>query len=608
MKIQRLNPEVVDQIAAGEVVERPAHLIKELVENSLDAGADEIEIEVANGGKTVRVQDNGHGIHKEDLSLACARHATSKIRQSDDLWNLASYGFRGEALASISSVSRLKITSRRQGETAAFAYENEFGQSHEPLMAGSVDGTSVEISELFSNVPARLKFLKSDGAETTQIKNVIKAQALAFSHVEFRFKQNGKVIFFFAKGQSFIERAQAVLGCEQLFLLEHEHDGYKLEMAFSSPSTTFGTSKQIWSFVQNRWVQDRTMMAAVMEAYRSLLMHGEYPFCVTRLSVPKEDVDVNIHPTKSQVKFLENSKIFRFVHHPLRAALEKAPWIDGMRQPTAEPIAVPVVPNLSFRETSLDKTQYLKKSFDLQPQQTQPLTLKDLQTAASISADKTEWASPEGASSVSFSQTGDTRPQGTAFWSQLQVLGQTHLTYILAEGENSLFMIDQHAAHERVAFERLMEGWQKGNFEIQNYLLPLSVQLTSEQVDAVLSMREDLNKMGLAVEQGGPETLLVSSAPSFIAESAIEKSLITFADQLVQLGGSFSLENKIADIFASMACHSVVRAGQALSTEEMESLLKQMDEFALSSYCPHGRNVYVEIPFTKIERDFGRLV
>jgi DNA mismatch repair protein MutL len=311
MDIKILSSEVVDQIAAGEVVERPSHLLKELMENSLDAGATQIEVDVDEGGKKIRVSDNGKGIHFEDLSLVCARHATSKISDADDLWKLHTFGFRGEALASISSVSRLKITSRRHEATQAYALENHFGKEQKPFPAGREPGTTVEVEELFSNVPARLKFLKSDSAEITQIKSVVKALALANPAVEFKLKQQGKILLFFPFVPDLLSRAKNVLDIKDVFYVQREYQGYRLEMVYSSPQTTTGNSKQIWIFVQNRWVADRTIQAALMESYRSLLMHGEYPFVVIKLHVPESTVDVNIHPTKSQVKFVDSSQIFK---------------------------------------------------------------------------------------------------------------------------------------------------------------------------------------------------------------------------------------------------------------------------------------------------------
>jgi DNA mismatch repair protein MutL len=604
MEIKVLSSEVVDQIAAGEVVERPAHLLKELIENCIDAGATQIEVDVTNGGKSIKVFDNGKGISPEDLPLVCARHATSKISQADDLWKLRTFGFRGEALASISSVSRVKIISRKKDSEKAFMLENHFGKDNAPVPAGREPGTTVEIEDLFSNVPARLKFLKSDSAEFTQIKSVFKAMALANCDVEFKLKQHGKVLLFYPSAQDFLARSKSVLEIKDVFLVEKAYQGYQLEAVYSSPQTTTGNSKQLWIFVQNRWVTDRTIQAAILESYRSLLMHGEYPFVVLKLHVPEETVDVNIHPTKSQVKFVDSSQIFRFVHASLRGELEQAPWISTLNQKqqplslerpsivsSSMPSHTEAAPqrSLSFSSPDFLKTQYQQKEFSMDA----------LRKAAEIH---------QPMEPVSFSSASMQREPELSFWSKLHVIGQSHLTYIIAEAENSFFMIDQHAAHERVVFERLMENWKNKKFDIQDFLLPLSIQLPAESVDQMLALHDEFSLLGVEIEKAGPETLLLLSSPSFISETALVKSLSKFAEEITTLGGSFSFEKKVGDVFATMACHSVVRAGQAMSLEEMKSLLVQMDEYRLSSYCPHGRNVYIEIPFTKIEKDFGRLM
>ncbi len=618
MEIQVLSSEVVDQIAAGEVVERPSHLLKELIENSLDAQATQIEVDVDEGGKKIKVSDNGKGIHRDDLPLVCARHATSKISQADDLWRLQTFGFRGEALASISSVSRLKVISRAVTSEQAYSLENQFGREEKPLPAGREVGTTIEIQDLFSNVPARLKFLKSDSAETTQIKNVIKAMALANPLVEFKLRQQGKMTLFYPPQQDLLSRARAVLEQKDLFFFTREYQGYRLDCVYSSPQATTGNSKQIWSFVQNRWVADRTIQAAIMEAYRSLLMHGEYPFVVVKLEVPKDTVDVNIHPTKSQVKFTDSSQIFRFVHASLRTEIEQAPWIARMsrsteaegsktdlfsakQSPAASVPIVAVEKNLSFSSGDFSKTQFQQKTFSMDALRKAGESLRETTTPQSTVDDfEKSFASVLQAPVASAHEV-------LSFWSQLQVIGQSHLTYIVAEGESAFFLVDQHAAHERVVFERLMAHWKDGKFDVQSYLLPLSMELPAESVDQLISLSEEFKRMGVELEKAGPETLLISSAPSFISEKALVKALTQFAEETSTRGGSFSFERKVADIFATMACHSVVRAGQALSLEEMKSLLQQMDEFRLSSYCPHGRNVYLEIPLTKIEKDFGRL-
>lgn len=619
MEIKVLDPQVIDQIAAGEVVERPSHLVKELIENSLDAGADRVDVEIDLGGKKVKVSDNGKGIYNQDLPLVCARHATSKISQMDDIWKLSTYGFRGEALASISSVSRLKLTSRRRGESTAYSYRNDFGVAGETTISGGGEGTTIEIEELFSNVPARLKFLKSDAAEVVQIKNVVKAQALSYPHVDFKLRVKNEVVFFYKKTDSLLARARDVFESDDLFTTVNEYQGHKVEIVYSSPNTTARVNKNIWCFVQNRWVQDRTMIAAVMEAYRNLLMHGEYPLVLVKLHVPPEDVDVNIHPTKSQVKFKDNSFVFRIVQSTLRASLETAPWIQKMgvaeqratesQQNELQLQMTPVEPvNTTFASREFDRVQYAKR--DYREDNEKFPSLSELRTAAQTRA-TAGVASFEPATTNELDQHlrapdvegEETKPQ---FWSRLQVLGQAHLTYILAEGAQALYMVDQHAAHERVLFEKLMDQWKNKKFEVQNYLLPLSIEMEPDQLEMMIRLKDELAQLGLEIEQGGPQTLLITAALALIDESAISKSLLKMADDLRVKGGSFSFESQVADIFATMACHTAVRAGQAMSTDQMVRLLEQMDDYALSSYCPHGRNVYVEMSYASVEKNFGR--
>ena len=599
MDIRKLDSDVVDKIAAGEVVERPSHLLKELIENSLDAGASEIDIEIDEGGKSIKVTDDGKGVEPKQLPLVFARHATSKIQESEDLWRLSTFGFRGEALASISSVSRLNFTSRRSGSDKAFRVHCNFGEVGDVAKVSSQEGTTVQVEELFANIPARLKFLKSDSAEVTQIKNVIKAMALAHFNVRWKVKVKGKLLFFWEACSSMEERAKQVLETQNLYSHKAKSDNFEVEVVFSDPSTTVKVSRQIWLFVQNRWVQDKTLQAAVMEAYRSLLMHGEYPVCVINVKCPPDTVDVNIHPTKSQVKFLHQREAFRAVHWCLREALEKAPWIpSGAATKVREKPVETIVPNLEFQQSSFLKTQFKQKS--LSP--IQEIKMADLQKAASIPVeDFVESSSPTS----SLNQDEEVK-KASNYWSKLQVIGQVNLTYIVAQSEDSMIIVDQHAAHERVAFERLMRDWKTGSVEQQNFLLPLTLDLEKDEVEALLELQPEIEKMGALIEQSGPSTLSVMSCPSFIKESGLVKALEKLARERVEKGGSFALETSIADIFATMACHSVIRAGQALSLEEMKALLEDMDEFPLSSFCPHGRNVSIVWKFSGLERDFGR--
>ncbi|MEO0335296.1 MAG: DNA mismatch repair endonuclease MutL [Pseudomonadota bacterium] len=640
MSIHILPPEVVDQIAAGEVVERPAHLIKELVENSLDAGATEIEIEYDDGGKSVRVTDNGSGIEKSQLTLALARHATSKIESSEDLWRLKSYGFRGEALASIASVSQFAMTSRPQGADQAYKLVSEFGVINEPTPSGGERGTQIQIRDLFQNVPARLKFLKSDAAEGTQIKNALKALALAYPAVSFRIRTKGKLLFYWPGQDSLETRASQILDKEPLYSNTYELEGMKAQVSLAAPNETTGNAKQIWLFVQGRWVQDRSLQTAVMDGFRSLLMHGEFPYAAVWLECPPDAIDINIHPTKSQVKFLDSRSAFRVVQRAVRGVLETAPWIsdafaseeevakgfssEGSQGPKLQDLQAQPE-NLSFAGSELDRVQLQKKAdmFSASREHNLEMTENDKRKfkedseldrffgsteiesgiKMTVAVPESQYVAISKKSEEEVGNMPDTRG-----WSSLHILGQAHETYILAQNEKSLFLIDQHAAHERVAYESLMNRWQSGDIDVQSYLIPLTIDLDAENVEALLSVKDEVERLGVSIEQLGPEAIGVTAAPSILNESAIAKSLAELSRSVLEFGGGYSLEKSVSHVCATMACHSVIRAGQAMSESEMMALLKSMDQFPMSSFCPHGRPVYIEYPFSKVERDFGRIV
>jgi DNA mismatch repair protein MutL len=598
-RIIQLDSKVIDQIAAGEVVERPAHLVKELIENSFDAMASDVVVEVSNGGRTIRVVDNGSGIYPEDLKKALDRHATSKISTSEDLFKLHTFGFRGEALASIAAVSRLTLSSRVSELEAGRKITSEFGTVSDVEVLSHAVGTQIIIEDLFSNVPARLKFLKSSAAEISQIKNVIKAMALAHPNADIKLKVEGELVFAFTATTSFLKRAEQVLDMENLYENSISREGFDVRAIFTDPHQTMKTSRQIWIFVQNRWVQDRSLQAAVIDAYQSLLMHGEYPAACIWVDLAPENVDVNIHPTKSQVKFADPSMAFRAVRQALRQKLETAPWIKNEPQfvfkndvfknysaaefveSSPQKIETSFPHNLSFTDAVIEKTQFRAKS-----------NFENL--SAFVPVEET----------VATKSTNEV----VGYWSQHQVIGQANNTYIICQTREGLVLVDQHAAHERVNYEKLHNLWLGGKIDVQNYLFPLSLDFSAEKIEALISQQNSFAKLGIEFEQLGPESLGVKSAPSIIKEEAIAKVLEQVADEIIKNGGSFLFEKLIVDICATMACHSSVRAGNVLSIDEMRALLKNMDEFPLSSFCPHGRPVSVKISFNKLEKDFGRTV
>jgi DNA mismatch repair protein MutL len=612
-RIQILNSNVVDQIAAGEVVERPAQLVKELVENSLDAAATKVSVEFSEAGRFVRVTDNGRGIHPEDLAKALDRFATSKIIDSEDLWRLKTFGFRGEALASISAVCRLTLVSRRAGSADAHRLISDFGRRETPEIVGAEPGTMVQVEGLFENIPARLKFLKSASAEHSAIKTVLKALALSNPGVEFRVLLDGNLTFLWPQASSRLARARQVLEIQDLYEGEATRESVRAYSVFAAPHTTAKSSKNMWFLVQDRWVQDRGLQAGVMEAYRHLLMHGEYPISVTWVETDPDKIDVNIHPTKAQIKFLDPSLAFRAVQASVRDTLEKSPWLktetNSSGQMSSQISIVNSDPGASQAEPTEPRAQNFFAPEFQATQYRQKISIENLRDSA---RGRFELQKNSGSESLmpSPSLTDMALPvdEKLLYWSQMQVLGQAHLTYILAQSRDGLMIVDQHAAHERVLFEKLMKAFGSGGLEIQDFLFPLAVDLSPDQLEALLKESSSFEKLGLHFESLGPTTLGVQSAPHFLRESALPGILTKAAEEILSHGGSFSFERYVGDLVATMACHSAIRAGQALSQEEMQALLKSMDEYPLSSFCPHGRPVSIDYPISKLERDFGRTV
>ncbi len=603
-KILRLSSEVIDQIAAGEVVERPSHMVKELIENAIDAQANQMDIEIQMGGRSVQIQDDGVGMNREDLSLALDRHATSKICSSSDLWCLQSYGFRGEALASIASVSKLTLTSKGQGDTTlGHQIRSDFGHTSEVYEVSSSQGTTVRIESLFENVPARLKFLRSDSSEISHIKTVVRAMALAHPKIQFRLLQDGKLQSFWPPCSSELKRVEQVLSISTAYFTESFQDSSHVRMVFGNPRESYPTSKNIYLFVNQRWVQDRSLYAAVTEAYRNLLMTKQYPLAVVWVEVDPSSVDVNIHPTKSQVKFQDPSRIFRLVQSTLRSALEEAPWLSSETS------------SMSSSKSNGTTRDDFRSHYE---QTSLWSTIKDSESPPIAEFGRTHYAQKleplEEASSPRNEESHTSLEIGPevserGYWSSLQVIGQAHLTYIVAQSEKALILIDQHAAHERIVFEDLMNCWKsQSRPNVQNLLIPLTLDFSEDCIESLLASKEELERVGIEIDAMGPSSLVVRAHPVEIRERGLVQALERLAHERLRQGESFALETWMGELFASMACHSVIRAGQPLSQREMVQLLSDMDRHPLSSFCPHGRPVSVEYPFSKMERDFGRTV
>lgn len=612
-QIYSLPQDTINQIAAGEVVERPSQIVKELVENAIDAKATHIEVEFDEGGRFLKVRDDGYGISREQMALALARHATSKIKNFDDLWNLSTHGFRGEALASIAAVSDLTLISQTK-DSPAFKLRSCFGALQDIQPTGGARGTLVIVQSLFENTPARFKFLKSPAAENTAIKQTLKALALSHFHLSFRVLNRGRLIFYWPAQKDIVARSRQVLGLEDLYFAEGRQGTYSLKAALAAPHNTLKVRRSSWLFISHRWVECRVMQSALMAAYRGLLMHGEYPIAVVHINGPGDEIDVNVHPAKSQVRFKDSSLIFKLVESSVRSVLEKAPWTRKISSPSPSKDQ-----NLQFRDAGFERTHFRKAGEGISAKTLSSLAWEESSDISERSLPKEEKTELFGGKAISQKPDDSKSTEiSTHFsekefkkekpWSSLQVLAQAHLTYIVCQSDKAMIFIDQHAAHERFLYETLFHSFKNGGAEIQNHLVPVALNLEEDEMEALKSLQKNLERIGVKVEQLGPVTAGVTASPALIKDQALKEGILFLTRKFTETRDHFAFEKVVSDLFATMSCHSAIRAGQSLTERQMMELLKQMDQFPLSSFCPHGRPVFVEYPISRLERDFCRQV
>jgi DNA mismatch repair protein MutL len=558
MPIKSLSPQVVARIAAGEVVERPASVVKELVENSLDAGATRISVEVEGGGVSlIRVSDNGIGIPSAELELAFERYATSKINELADLESISSLGFRGEALPSIAAVAQVDMTTCVDGEKTASYLSLKDGAVAERASQGRSKGTTVSVFNLFRKIPARLKFLKSVATENSHIANVVSHYALAFPEVKFSLSLDGRVALRTAGSGRLQDSLAEVYGAEvagNMLELKGEATVPRVTGMVGLPKLGRSGRGYLSFFVNRRWVNSRMLARAVEEAYHGLLMVGQHPMAVINISLPAQDVDVNIHPTKSEVKFANERAAFSAVNRAVRQALTEQLPVPGVERATK-----PVFPS-AVREPE----------------------------------------APAYAGDVGLSQPSPPTP--AAALPVLRVLGQLASSYIIAEGPDGLYLIDQHAAHERVLFERIERQRAQREIEVQGLLEPMPLEVSPRQEAELWSHYQDLAEFGFSIEPFGGKTFLVRAVPALVHNKGWVGMLRELLDSLSEGDKSRWVEV----VTSTMACHGAVRAGQALSDSEMRELVRQLEQTATPHTCPHGRPTMIHLSYGQLKKDFGR--
>ena len=568
-QIRILSEKVAIRIAAGEVIDRPSSVVRELVDNSIDAGADRIVVSIGRGGKSlIRVSDNGVGMSRDDLLLCIERHATSKIHDADDLMAISSLGFRGEALASIAAVSRLTITTRQKEALVGHRLKVSGGRVQDVEEIGTAKGTTVEVRDLFYNIPARKKFLRTVRAEADSIVDVFARHSLGFENIHFSLENEQRTIMNLPSSNDLIPRLTAVLGravADQMVSVSTVFPGFHLRAYLGLPDFARTRADKLYVYVNKRNVRDKLVNKAVVEGYGRRLMKGLYPQAVIFIDVDPSLVDVNVHPAKQEVRFRDSASLFKEI--------------------------VRVV------DEGLGAKIY---SFNLQEAES------NLQASEPV---QMTWGEIEGQAPIGVSEDyGSVDEQGgqvPLLQGHVRILGQLNYTYILCEGADGLVIVDQHAAHERVLYEKLMKGIQENGLEIQRLLLPKTLELSIREKRVLEQKNQMLADFGIEVEDFGGQTILLCSVPSLLEGADWE---ILLGEVISALEQGQEKEHLLGKVISLMACHGAIRAGYPMKMAEMQALLDQLNQTGLPTNCPHGRPIFRKITFFELEKMFKRVV
>ncbi|WP_063671262.1 DNA mismatch repair endonuclease MutL [Dyella thiooxydans] len=602
--IRVLPPELINQIAAGEVIERPSSVVKELVENSLDAGATRIEVDIEQGGaRLIRVRDDGVGIAPDELPLAVASHATSKIGSFDDLEHVASMGFRGEALASVSSVARFALTSRQHDADAAFRVEVDGGRLQAARPAQHPPGTSVEVRDLFYNVPARRKFMRAERTEFAHIDDLMKSLALARSGVEFRLSHNGKPVRVWKAArdeQAMLVRVADVLGENfpaQSLHLDHAAAGMRLSGWVGLPTASRGQADSQFFYVNGRLVRDRVVAHAVRQAYADVLFHGRHPAFVLYLELDPAGVDVNVHPAKHEVRFREQRLVHDFLFRSLHEALAQTragQVVDASDEPVAAPMPFRA-PASSGSGNWPSQASQSRLSLGVRDE---PLagyaallgegSPMPLDRSAAVPLPAMAESDPERAP-----------PLGYA-------LAQLKGIYVLAENEHGLVLVDMHAAHERITYEKLKAAREGNHLRSQVMLVPLNLSVSAKEAAAAEEHGDALAAWGLELSRSGPSTVVVRRIPALLEGANVEQLTRDVLSELALHGSSRRLQELENELLSTMACHGSVRAGRRLTIPEMNALLREMEATERSGQCNHGRPTWTQLGLGELDKLFLR--
>ena len=595
----RILPETLsNKIAAGEVVERPASVVKELLENSLDAASTRIIIEVEKGGQSlIQISDNGVGMGPDDARLAIERYATSKISSVDDLFSIQTLGFRGEALPSIASVSRFSLITRDPSSDTGTEIIVEGGKVKSISEVGAPPGTMVSVEQLFFNTPARKKFLKTVGTEMSHIAGTVARVSLCHPVVQFRLVHNHKVVKSWPHVSRHHDRIVDVLGKDvksDLHAIELSQNGLSISGWISSPRITRRTSRGLYIFVNDRFVRDRTIQHGVFKGFAQRLVKGQFPIAVVFIKIPFDQVDVNVHPTKNEVRFVNPHQVHEAVKSAIAQTLyeiDRVNWRPAFGSQSQESPKTPqIVESIkAFKPAERDKWLLM------QAQMSNPETNLDQPSASS----QRPAASGQESQEPIFESTG---------FSALRVVGQLHNTYIVCESDAGLVLIDHHAAHERILFEQLQRRSADQQAAAQQLVVPETIELNFREAEILGQMLSNLKTFGLAVEPFGKNTFVIKAVPALLAGRDVKPMIYEIVEKTAAVGYSAGLNNALDEYRMVMACHGALRAHQALTEKQIAKLLRQLDACDHPSHCPHGRPTWVRWGLATLEKSFKRVV
>ncbi|HZX22714.1 MAG TPA: DNA mismatch repair endonuclease MutL [Woeseiaceae bacterium] len=603
MAIRILPEHLVNQIAAGEVVERPASVVKELVENSLDAGARRIEVDIeAGGARLIRIRDDGAGIPEAEVGLALARHATSKIDSLDDLEAVASLGFRGEALPSIASVSRLSLTSRAAGAGSAWRVGADNGAVSEPVPAAHPEGTTVEVRDLFFNTPARRRFLRTEKTEFQHIDRTLRRLALSRFDVQFTLTHNGRSVMHLpaaTDGTGRLRRLSQVLGerfAAECIEVEREAQGIALAGWLALPTYSRSQADLQYSYVNGRAVRDKVLMHAVRHGYRDVLFHGRHPAYLISVSLDPARVDANAHPAKHEVRFRDSRSVHEFVFRSIEQALAET-------RPGARPAAAAVAAPATLREFRQSAMPLAAADWPVaESGAAEPLAAY----AALAGSDEPGSDEPDATATVAATEAQAPSPAAGAVPPLGYALAQLHGIYILAENADGLVLVDMHAAHERITYERLKRAFADRHVVRQPLLVPRTVEVSRAEADLAEQHADEFREVGLVLDRHGPESVVIREIPTLLAASAAEELVRDVLADLAEHGTSGRIAGHVDELLATMACHHSVRANRSMTVPEMNALLRAMETTERADQCNHGRPTWTALGLRELDRLFLR--